>query len=116
MKLFYMINLKIIILINLKGISSRMTAKEVVDLLTTKVATLQELIREEDKAEGVRDYVATRLGLKVLSVDYTYFYSDPLSVFQSRNAYEKLHKLAYLFFHRIIILFYFICIYTLSFL
>jgi len=75
-------------------VSTRITAKDLMDLLNDKLPTMLELQRAEQKYSANRDFVEVRLGLKILSMDYNYYYSHKDAVQHCNEATEKLQRLS----------------------
>lgn len=75
-------------------ISTSLPPKKLVELLQEHGKRALELAREESNWEGIRDFVQVRLGLKMLTVDYTFFYMVNDAVHKSRQAFKKLQQCA----------------------
>jgi len=72
-------------------ISTKIKLKEFVDILQTHGPRAVELAREEAHWEHIRDYVEVRLGLKQLTADKMFYFTETEAVQKARSALKRLH-------------------------
>ncbi len=83
----------------LLGVSSELTPQEFNHILSEKYLKILELSRDDNRHHEIRDNVEVRLGLKMLTIDYSFYYTSRSAVEKGRAAIERLHKLVYLSFY-----------------
>jgi len=74
-------------------VSAQATPEEVFTILQSQGPKAVELSRQESDWESIRNFSEVRLGLKSLTVDYSFFYSVPNSLARSRHAFKRLQEI-----------------------